>query len=112
MIYVGKYYLVDDAGYQQIEGYLGPYKGIRYHLPDFQHGGRPKGLKEIFNRWHSSLRSCIERALGVWKVKWKILQVMPSYPFHIQRDIVVASMALYHYIQRKKLADPGFLYLD
>ena len=82
MIFVGKYYLV-DAGYQQTEGYLGPYRGIKYHLPDFQRGGRPKGLKETFNRWHSSLRSCIERAFGVWKARWKILRVMPSYPFHI-----------------------------
>ena len=68
MIFVGKYYLV-DARYQQTDGYLGPYRGIRYHLPDFQRGGRPKGLKETFNRWHSSLRSCIERAFGVWKAR-------------------------------------------
>ena len=34
IIFVGKYYLV-DAGYQQTEGYLGPYREIRYHLPDF-----------------------------------------------------------------------------
>ncbi|KAL6345455.1 hypothetical protein AAG906_017174 [Vitis piasezkii] len=31
----GKYYLV-DAGYPQMSGYLGPYKGERYHLPDFR----------------------------------------------------------------------------
>ncbi|KAF2297943.1 hypothetical protein GH714_005845 [Hevea brasiliensis] len=45
---VGKYYIV-DAGYQQMKGYLAPYKGARYQLPDFQRGGRPRGLKEIFN---------------------------------------------------------------
>ncbi|KAH1097141.1 hypothetical protein J1N35_014062 [Gossypium stocksii] len=31
----GKYYLV-DSGYPQMKGYLGPYKGQRYHLPDFR----------------------------------------------------------------------------
>ncbi|WKA04939.1 hypothetical protein VitviT2T_022932 [Vitis vinifera] len=38
----GKYYLV-DAGYPQMSGYLGPYKGERYHLPDFRRGSSPKG---------------------------------------------------------------------
>ena len=43
-ICVGKYYLV-DAGYPQMKGYLGPYKGERYHLPDFQRGRQPSGKK-------------------------------------------------------------------
>ncbi|KAH1113475.1 hypothetical protein J1N35_006853 [Gossypium stocksii] len=30
----GKYYLV-DSGYPQMAGFLGPYRGERYHLPDF-----------------------------------------------------------------------------
>ncbi|PPS06830.1 hypothetical protein GOBAR_AA13811 [Gossypium barbadense] len=33
----GKYYLV-DSGYLQMKGYLGPYRGQRYHLPDFRRG--------------------------------------------------------------------------
>ncbi|WCJ41876.1 hypothetical protein M5689_022715 [Euphorbia peplus] len=107
----GKYYLV-DAGYPQIEGYLAPYKGTRYHLPDFQRGGRPKGQKETFNRWHSSLRCCIERTFGVWKARWRILRAMPSYAFTTQRDIVIASMALHNYIRRNTLGDPGFDRLD
>ncbi|XP_062080978.1 uncharacterized protein LOC133785779 [Humulus lupulus] len=41
----GKYYLV-DAGYPQITGFLGPYKGQRYHLPQFQRGSKPTGYKE------------------------------------------------------------------
>ncbi|XP_052485207.1 uncharacterized protein LOC105778971 [Gossypium raimondii] len=31
----GKYYLV-DSGYPQMKGYLGPYRGQQYHLPDFR----------------------------------------------------------------------------
>ncbi|KAG8472906.1 hypothetical protein CXB51_034807 [Gossypium anomalum] len=33
----GKYYLA-DSGYPQMKGYLGPYRGQRYHLPDFRRG--------------------------------------------------------------------------
>ncbi|KAF2310502.1 hypothetical protein GH714_013111 [Hevea brasiliensis] len=107
----GKYYVV-NAGYQQMEGYLVPYKGARYHLPDFQCGGRPRGLKEIFNHWHLPLRCCIERTFGVWKARWKILRTMPPYSFHVQRDIVIVSIALHNYIRRKALADPAFERLD
>ncbi|KAJ9188111.1 hypothetical protein P3X46_003503 [Hevea brasiliensis] len=81
---------------------------LRYHLPDFQRDGRPRGLKEIFNHWHSSLRCCIEGTFGVWKAIWKILLTMPPYSFYVQRDIVVVSMALHNYIRRKALADPAF----
>ncbi|XP_016692841.1 uncharacterized protein [Gossypium hirsutum] len=61
----GKYYLV-DSGYPQMAGFLGPYRGERYHLPDFRRGNHQvSGKKEIFNHAHSSLRSVIERTFGV-----------------------------------------------
>ncbi|KAK3193916.1 hypothetical protein Dsin_025226 [Dipteronia sinensis] len=60
----GKYYLV-DASYHQMKGHLRPYKGERYHLPDFRRGTQPSGRKEIFNHAHSSLRCTIERTFGV-----------------------------------------------
>jgi hypothetical protein len=60
----GKYYLV-DAGYPYMKGYMGPYKGERYHLPDFRRGSQPRGMHEIFNHTHSSLRCTIERTFGV-----------------------------------------------
>jgi hypothetical protein len=44
---VGKYYLV-DAGYLLMKGYLTPYKGERYHLPNFRRAGRGNGIKEGF----------------------------------------------------------------
>jgi hypothetical protein len=31
-----------------------PYKGIKYHLPEFQQGPMPKGKRELFNYAHSS----------------------------------------------------------
>ncbi|XP_050122951.1 uncharacterized protein LOC126600420 [Malus sylvestris] len=100
----GKYYLV-DAGYPQMRGYLGPYKGERYHLPDFRRGPEPTGHKEVFNHMHSSLRSIIERTFGVWKKRWAILRDMPNYPFNKQVKIVIATMALHNYIRRYSESD-------
>ncbi|CAH9137098.1 unnamed protein product, partial [Cuscuta epithymum] len=65
VIIVGKYYLV-DKGYPERDGYLTPYPKTRYHQSEFR-GANPRGVQEIFNRAHSSLRSCIERAFGVLK---------------------------------------------
>ncbi|KAK5819846.1 hypothetical protein PVK06_024875 [Gossypium arboreum] len=62
----GKYYLF-DSGYPQMKCYLGPYRGQRYHLPDFRRGRPVSGKEEIFNHSHSSLRSVIERTFGVLK---------------------------------------------
>ncbi|XP_062089449.1 uncharacterized protein LOC133795983 [Humulus lupulus] len=103
----GKYYLV-DAEYPQITGFLGPYKGQRYYLPQFQRGSKPIGYKEVFNQTHSSLRSVIERTFGVWKKRWKILRDMPSYPYQKQVKIVIASMTLHNYIRRHAKRDRHF----
>ncbi|KAH1090667.1 hypothetical protein J1N35_017924 [Gossypium stocksii] len=82
-------------------GFLGPYRGERYHLPDFRRGNhRASGRKEIFNHAHSSLRSVIERTFGVWKKKWPILRDIPSYSFDKQVLIVIATMVLHNYIRR------------
>jgi hypothetical protein len=64
----GKYYLVDSV-YPNECGFLGPYKGYRYHLQEFRSRGQPQTCEEIFNRVHSSLRNVIEHTFGVWKKK-------------------------------------------
>ncbi|KAM6548511.1 hypothetical protein CsatB_020187 [Cannabis sativa] len=103
----GKYYLV-DAGYPNMKGYLAPYKGQRYHLPQFQQGSQPSGYKEVFNHAHSSLRSVIERCFGVWKARWQILHRMPSYGYDKQVAIVTASMALHNFIRRETINEMDF----
>ncbi|KAG8477249.1 hypothetical protein CXB51_030321 [Gossypium anomalum] len=95
----GKYYLV-DSGYPQMKSYLGPYRGQRYHLPDFRRGRPVSGKKEVFNHSHSSLRSVIERTFGVLKKKWVILRDMPSYSFEKQTMIVVAAMTIHNFIRK------------
>ena len=53
-LYLGKYYHV-DAGYPNRSGYLAPYKGQRYHVPEWRRGPAPSGEQELFNNWHSSI---------------------------------------------------------
>ncbi|KAH1047309.1 hypothetical protein J1N35_038093 [Gossypium stocksii] len=83
-----------------MKGYLGPYRGQRYHLPNFRRGRPVSGKEEIFNHSHSSLRSVIERTFSVLKKKWAILRDMPSYSFERQTMIVVATMTIHNFIRK------------
>ena len=82
---IGKYYVV-DAGYPNRDGYLAPYKGQRYHVPEWRNGPPPNGEQELFNHLHSSLRNVVERIFGVWKMKLRILLKMPTYPLEKKND--------------------------
>jgi hypothetical protein len=103
----GKYYLV-DSGYPNRKGYLAPYKGQRYHIPEFQNGSQTIGFKELFNHAHSSLRNVIERSFGVSKMKWRILLNVPSYSMEKQTKIIIACMALHNFIRDSNLSDVHF----
>ncbi|XP_023735720.1 uncharacterized protein LOC111883630 [Lactuca sativa] len=111
----GKFYLV-DAGYPNTKGYLAPYKGsnIRYHIPDFRRrqtraSQEPKGFKEKFNYYHSSLRNVIERTFGVWKARWVLLRDMHvNFNFETQDKIGLASMAIHNYIRMSGSGDTTF----
>ncbi|KAL0393068.1 UNVERIFIED_CONTAM: hypothetical protein Sradi_2529600 [Sesamum radiatum] len=64
---IGKYYLV-DAGFTNYQCFLGPYRGTRYHLPEWRGQGRPYGTpQDMFNHAHSRLRNVIERCFGLLK---------------------------------------------
>jgi len=80
LVISGKYYLVNTR-YPNEYGYLGPFKGERYHFQDFRRRGQPTSRKERFSCAHSSLRNVIERAFEMWKQRWRILQNIPAYPY-------------------------------
>ncbi|XP_022858663.1 uncharacterized protein LOC111379508 [Olea europaea var. sylvestris] len=109
----GKYYLV-DSGFAHRSGYMAPYKGsdVRYHFQEFHnHGGgrrRLRNARERFNFHHSSCGNIIERAFGVWKQRWKILDRMPSYSYRAQIGVVVAAMGVYNFLRRNGQLDEGF----
>eukprot|EP00256_Glycine_max_P051488 XP_014617519.1 putative nuclease HARBI1 [Glycine max] len=107
----GKYYLV-DSGYPTFMGFLGPYKKIMYHLPQFRIGPRIRGRVEVFNYYHSSLQSAIECAFGLCKARWKILGNMPPFTLKTQNQIIVACMAIHNFIQRNDKSDGEFDSLD
>jgi hypothetical protein len=58
-----------DAGYPNCPGYLAPYKGERFHIPEWHRGEEPNTPTERFNRAHSSIRNVIEWSFGLLKMK-------------------------------------------
>ena len=107
----GKYYLV-DSGYPNRKGFLSPYKGTTYHLPEFRQGLGPTGKKEVFNYMHLALRNVIERSFGVLKMKWRILLHLPCYKMWKQSMIIIACMALHNFIRDSALTDHCFQRCD
>ncbi|XP_026450957.1 uncharacterized protein LOC113351121 [Papaver somniferum] len=99
----GKFYLA-DAGFANMPQFITPYRGVRYHLKEFG-GNRPKCAKELFNLRHASLRNAIERAIGILKRRFTILQLQPQYPFESQVKIVFACCILHNHIRGECIND-------
>ena len=97
-----------DSGYPTPLGYLGPYRCERYHLPEFRCGAGFNNHNEVFNYFHSSLRSTIERTFGVWKNRFAILRHMPNFKYMTQVEIVCATMAIHNFIRRNSISDIEF----
>ncbi|XP_047951638.1 protein ALP1-like isoform X2 [Salvia hispanica] len=67
----GCYYLCDSA-YANADGFLTPYKGIRYHLKEWGVGRQaPQTPEELFNLRHTKARNVIERSFAVLKMRWE-----------------------------------------
>ncbi|KAL0385195.1 UNVERIFIED_CONTAM: hypothetical protein Sradi_2913800 [Sesamum radiatum] len=81
---------------------IAPYRGTRYHLPEWRgQGRRYRTPQDMFNHAHSRLRNVIERAFGVLKKRFPILQWgMPSYLLNHQVDIVIACCTLHNFIRK------------
>ncbi|CAI9302453.1 unnamed protein product [Lactuca saligna] len=96
-----KYYLCDVA-YAQTQGFLFPYRNVRYWLGDFLHRSALTN-KEKFNHGQAKLRNVIERAFGVLKTRFPILKRMKPFPFVTQRNIAMACLVLHNFIKREGL---------
>ncbi|KAH1064040.1 hypothetical protein J1N35_029027 [Gossypium stocksii] len=92
----GKYYLA-NAGYGIRNGYITPYRGVRYHLKEFSAQG-PENAKELFNLRHSSLQITIERVFGILKKRFRVLDAEPFWNFQTQVDIVLACCIIHNHI--------------
>lgn len=103
---IGNYYLCDN-GYANSEGFLTPYKGVRYHLKEWGPATeRPQNAAESFNMRHTRARNVIERAFAVLKMRWGILRNASFYPTKVQIRMIMACFLLHNYIRSVMVVDP------
>ena len=105
-VITGKHYL-GDAGYGLSENVLTPYRGVRYHLREYDVNG-PQNAKELFNLRHSSLRNVIERMYGVLKRRFPVLIKMSPYEIEFQCDIVHCCFLVHNFIRMNQLYEDEF----
>jgi len=95
----GKYYL-GDAGFTLSHECLVPYRGVRYHLREYAgRGNEPRTPQELFNLRHAQLRNVIERSIGVWKGRFRILRNCATLQPKVVTRIVYATIVLHNYIR-------------
>ncbi|MQL93372.1 hypothetical protein Taro_026015 [Colocasia esculenta] len=70
--------------------------------------GRYDNREEKFNHRHAQLRNCVERALGVLKMRFQTLQEGNMYSFDTQKKIVFACLVVHNYIRREQGYDDFF----
>ncbi|KAL0453177.1 UNVERIFIED_CONTAM: hypothetical protein Slati_1295800 [Sesamum latifolium] len=100
------YYLCNN-GYANADGFLTPYRGVRYHLKEWDRGaGGPQNKQELFNLKHSSARNVIERTFELLKVRWGILRSQSFYQIDVQSKIIIACCLLHNFISNEMPEDP------
>ncbi|KAL0416797.1 UNVERIFIED_CONTAM: hypothetical protein Slati_3511600 [Sesamum latifolium] len=99
----GNYYLCDN-GYTNGEGFLTPYRKVRYHLREWDRvAAGPQNKEELFNLKHSSARNVIECAFGLLKVRWAILRSHSFY--HVKVHNRINGLLLPHNFQCLEMPD-------
>ncbi|XP_070005003.1 uncharacterized protein [Nicotiana sylvestris] len=76
------------------------------------HRRRAINKEEKFNHAHAQLRNVIERAYGVLKARFSILDKMAPYSTDVQRDVVIAYFAVHNFIRKERLNDDLFNQYD
>jgi hypothetical protein len=95
----GCFYL-GDAGFGLTRGCLTPYRGVRYHLKEWETAERrPQNREELFNLRHAQLRSLVERLIGMNRWKWAIIRnPLPFRDIEFQKKIIVSVLFLWNFI--------------
>ena len=60
---------------------------------------RPQNPKELFNLRHAELRNVVERIIGIFKKRFKIIREANFYPIDVQAKLVTALCALHNFIR-------------
>ncbi|XP_042034299.1 uncharacterized protein LOC121780735 [Salvia splendens] len=103
---LGNYYLCDN-GYANSNGFLTPYRGVRYHLKEWgPNADMPQNPVELYNMRHTKARNIIERAFAVLKMRWGILRSPSFYPIKVQIRIISACFLLHNYVRGEMAVDP------
>ncbi|KAL8524666.1 hypothetical protein ACS0TY_014318 [Phlomoides rotata] len=100
----GTYYLCDN-GYPNCEGFLTPYKGVRYHLSEWSHR-RPQNAHEYYNMKHTRARNVIEHTFGLLKMRWGILRSPSWYPIKTCYQIIMACCIIHNFLRKELDVDP------
>ncbi|XP_047964546.1 uncharacterized protein LOC125209017 isoform X2 [Salvia hispanica] len=80
---IGNYYLCDN-GYANSQGFLTPYKGVRYHLKEWgPNADTPQNAVELYNMRYTKTRNVTEQAFAVLKMRFDILWSASFYPIKI-----------------------------
>ncbi|XP_038880502.1 uncharacterized protein LOC120072165 [Benincasa hispida] len=96
------YYYLCDVGYQNVEGFLAPYRGKQYHLSECHGGGNASTTtREFFNMKHFSARNVIETAFGLLKERWAILRGKSYYPMQVQTRMITVCFLLHNIINQE-----------
>ncbi|KAL8504180.1 hypothetical protein ACS0TY_022783 [Phlomoides rotata] len=101
----GSYYLCDD-GYTNGNGFLAPYRGVRYHLKEWDDSRQPQNYQEYYNLKHAKARNCIERSFGILKARWGILRSNSYYPIKTQNRFILDCCLLHNFIRTHMDVDP------
>ncbi|KAG8376537.1 hypothetical protein BUALT_Bualt09G0073800 [Buddleja alternifolia] len=102
----GSYYLC-DSGYTNGDGFLAPYRGVRYHMQEWNVSRTPlQNAHDFFNKVHAKARNVIERSFAVLKRRWAILRSNLFYPIKVQNRIIMACALLHDYIRMEMHIDP------
>lgn len=101
-----RYYLCDN-GYANVEGFLTPYRRVRYHRDAWDSSSiGPQNYKECFNAKHSRARNVIERAFVLLKKRCVVLRSPSHYPLKTQNRMIMACILLHNFIRSQVPNDP------
>ncbi|XP_073158533.1 uncharacterized protein [Henckelia pumila] len=102
----GCYYLC-DSGYANVEGFLTPYRRVRYHLDAWANSSTGlENYKKCFNVKHCRARNVIEMAFGMLKKRWAVLRSPSFYPLKIQNRMIMTCILLHNFIRNQMPDDP------
>jgi hypothetical protein len=73
-----------------------------------EQGNPPRDAKELYNFRHSSLRTVVERAIGVLKMRFAYLRHRPYHDVKTHSKIILACCAIHNWLRQNDRNDAFF----